>query len=61
MDNEIKSGHQIVKEFFAEIEKIEGVNKNIADVLARLYKEDKLTDANIVNDLEKLKQEKLRG
>jgi len=58
MADEIKSGHQVIEEFFSEIEKMEGVDKNIIEILARLYKEGSLTDTNIANELEKLRQEK---
>lgn len=54
MSNEIKSGRQVVDEFFAEIMNIEGVDKKTVEKLTSLYKEGKLTDTNIENTMSEL-------
>ena len=57
MDNKVKSGKEILDEFFKEIESIENVEMNIAQSLAVLYGQDKLTDANVKNELQKLREQ----
>ena len=57
MSDEIKSGNQVIDEFFAEIMNIEGVEKNIIDKLSSLYRDGKLTDTNVQNAMEQLLQE----
>ena len=59
MSNGIKSGKEVIDEFFAEIMKIEGIDKKTVKVLTSLYSEGKLTDTNIQNALEQLLQEEL--
>lgn len=59
MADEIKSGKQVIDEFFAEIMNIEGVDKKTVEKLTSLYGEDKLTDSNIQNAMDKLLQEEL--
>lgn len=57
MDNKVKSGKEILDDFFKEIESIENVDMNIAQSLAVLYGQDKLTDANVKNELQKLREQ----
>jgi hypothetical protein len=59
MSDEIKSGKNVIDEFFAEILNLEGIDPKTVGKLAELYKENKLTDANIQNALEALKQAEL--
>jgi len=59
MSDQIKSGKEVIDEFFAEILNTEGVDKKTVEVLAALYKEGKLTDRNIQNALDKLQQVEL--
>jgi Glu-tRNA(Gln) amidotransferase subunit E-like FAD-binding protein len=59
MRDEIKSGKQVIDEFFAEVMNIEGVDKKTVEQLTSLYSEGKLTDTNIENALEQLFQEEL--
>jgi Holliday junction resolvasome RuvABC DNA-binding subunit len=59
MSDEIKSGKQVIDEFFAEVMNIEGVDKKTAEKLIFLYNEGKLTDTNIQNAMEQLLQEEL--
>lgn len=55
MAENVKSGKEILDDFFKEIEKIENVDKDIAKMLKRLFLEDKLTDTNVKNELQKLR------
>jgi hypothetical protein len=59
MSDEIKSGKQVIDEFFAEIMNIEGVDKKTVEKLAFLHSEGKLTDTNIENAMGQLLQEEL--
>ncbi|WP_284651337.1 MULTISPECIES: hypothetical protein [Flavobacterium] len=57
MEENVKSGEEIVNDFFNSIEEIKGVDANIAKMLATLYKEGKLTDINVKNELQKLREQ----
>ena len=59
MGNDVKSGKQVVDEFFSEIMNIEGVEYKTADALCSLYKEGKLTATNIENTLDQILQDEL--
>lgn len=52
-ENKVKSGKEILDDFFKDISLIENVDKTIADSLAELYNAGKLTDKNVVNELQK--------
>lgn len=60
MTETVKSGKEILDEFFAGIENIENVDPNIAAIIKQLYDEDKLTDANVKNELQRLRTENER-
>ena len=60
MSETVKSGKEILDEFFAGIENIENVDPNIAAMIKQLYDEDKLTDANVKNELQRLRTENER-
>ncbi len=51
MMNEIKSGQAILDEFFSQVENIDGVDKEVATLISRLYQEGKLTNTNLSNEL----------
>lgn len=55
MKRKIKSGKEILDDFFNNIDKIEGVDVEIAKSLATLYSTGKLTDVQMKNDLQKLR------
>jgi tRNA(Phe) wybutosine-synthesizing methylase Tyw3 len=55
MAENVKSGKEILDDFFNGIEKIENVDSDIAKMLDRLYQDDKLTDTNVKNELQKLR------
>jgi len=59
MSDKIKSGKNVIDEFFKEIMNIEGVDKRTVEKLTSLYSEGKFTDTNIQNAMEQLLQEEL--
>ena len=61
MNDETKSGREIIDKFFAEIVNIEGVDEKTVEKLTSLYSEERLTDTNIKNAMEQLLQEELDG
>ena len=59
MSEKIKSGKEVIDEFFTEVMNIEGVDQKTVERLTSLYSEGKLTDTNIQNAMEQLLQEEL--
>jgi len=55
MAEKVKSGKVILDDFFDGINEIENVDKDIAKMLSKLYQDDKLTDTNVRNELQKLR------
>jgi len=55
MNNKVKSGKEILEDFFKDIPKIKDIDKEIAESLSDLYKKGKLTDINVKNELQKLR------
>lgn len=53
--NKVKSGKEIVDDFFKDISSIEDIDQTIAGALARLYANGKLTDKNVINELQKIR------
>lgn len=56
-ENKVKSGKEILDDFFKEISSIENIDKTIAESLVKLYTNGKLTDKNVVNELQKIRTE----
>lgn len=59
MNDETKSGREVIDEFLVNILNIEGVDEKTVKKLVSLYSEKKLTDTNIQNAMEQLLQEEL--
>ena len=59
MSDKIKSGKEVVNEFFSEIYNVENADKMSVDTLVSLYRKNKLTDTNIQNALDDLLQKEL--
>ena len=59
MDEKIKSGKDVINEFFSEIYNIDNIEENTVKILVSLYNDGKLTDKNIQNELEALVQQEL--
>ena len=56
MENDIKSGHEILGNFFSGIEDLKVNDKEVIVVLAKLFKEGKLSNINLSNELEALRR-----
>lgn len=54
--DDIKSGKEILDEFFDNIDEIPGVDGTIAAALKELYQDNKLTATNLSNALLKLRE-----
>jgi len=61
MDNQVKSGKEILDDFFGNIKNLSGVDKEIAEKILELYKTNKLTSTNISNALVKLREKNASG
>ena len=59
MPDEIKSGQQMLDEFFSELAEIKEVDKEIADIVTELYKEGKLSNTNLSNEFAEILEKKL--
>jgi hypothetical protein len=57
MDKKVKSGKEILDEFFKDISKIKNVDKAIAESISNLYHQGKLSDTNLKNELQKLRDQ----
>ena len=55
MADQVKSGKEVLEDFFKDISNIKNVDKAIAEALSDLYIKGKLTDVNIKNGLQKLR------
>ena len=56
MSEKVKSGRELLDEFFTAITDIKGVEKEVAIVVSNLYREGKLTDTNLSNELDSLRR-----
>lgn len=61
MSDNIKSGKQILEDFFGSIHELNDVDKSIAEILVRLYQQGKLTDINLKNELQTLRDNDVRS
>lgn len=57
MDEQIKSGKEVLDEFFNTLKEVPGVSEDVADVLLTLYQSNKLTASNLTNALTKIREE----
>jgi hypothetical protein len=58
MTDQIKSGQEILEEFFSQIIDIEGVDGDVAETIIKLYQEGKLTNINISNELSRIREKR---
>ena len=56
MSDEIKSGKEVLDEFFNNIKDDEDLDQETVEKLVSLYKQDRLTDKNISNALAELRE-----
>lgn len=59
MTDQIKSGQEILDEFFSHITDIEGVDQEVVETITKLYQEGKLTNINISNKLSGIREKRL--
>lgn len=55
MEKKVKSGKEILDDFFGNITQIPSVDKTLAESLSNLFKDGKLTDTNLKNRLSELR------
>lgn len=60
MDKKIKSGKEVIYDFFAEIYNIPNADKKTVDALVELYSQGKLSDKNVQNTLDDIVQNELK-
>lgn len=60
MDDKIKSGKDVIDDFFAEIYNIPKADKKTVDALVELYSQGKLSDKNVQNTLDDIVQKELK-
>ena len=58
MTDQIKSGQEILDEFFSQVINIEGVDQEVAKTIMKLYQEGKLTNINISNELSRIREKR---
>jgi len=58
MTDQIKSGQEILEEFFSQLIDIEGVDGDLAKTIIKLYQEGKLTNINISNELSRIREKR---
>ena len=56
MSDEIKSGKQILDEFFQEIKSLPEIDENVVNTIIDLYGEGKLSERNLANALLELRE-----
>ena len=56
MSAEIKSGKQILDEFFRDIKSLKNVDEDVVNTIIALYEEDKLSEKNLSNALLDLRE-----
>lgn len=52
MSEKIKSGQDVIEDFFAEIYNVPNADKKTIDTLVALFSENKFTEKNIQNELD---------
>ena len=57
MMEQIKTGKQVIDEFFNELQQLPNVDEKTALIFLTLHRDGKLTAQNIENDLRKLRDE----
>lgn len=56
MSDKIKSGKQILDEFFRDIKSLTDVDENVVKTIIELYEKDKLSEKNLSNSLLELRE-----
>ncbi len=58
MTDKIRSGQEVLDEFFTEIASMDGVDNDVANIVINLYRDGKLSDTNLSNELARIREEK---
>ena len=58
MTDRIRSGQEVLEEFFTEMAGMDGIDNDMANIVINLYREEKLTDTNLSNELARIRGEK---
>ncbi len=61
MSTEIKSGKEILDEFFEDMKTDKKLDQDVAAAIVDLYESGKLTDRNLTNTLSELREDKDSG
>lgn len=61
ISTKIKSGKEILDEFFEDIKTDEKLDQEVAAAIVDLYESGKLTDRNLTNKLSNLREDKGNG
>jgi len=61
MYGKVKSGKEILDDFFSNLNSISNIDDNIANKIVELYNKNKLTQKNISNFLSKMREEEVSG
>lgn len=61
ISTKIKSGKEILDEFFEDIKTDEKLDQEVAAAIVDLYESGKLTDRNLTNKLSDLREDKGNG
>ena len=61
MSKNIKSGKDIIDDFFEDIKNLEGIDPDIVTMLTGLHSENKLTKGKIEEKLEKMRNSEKRS
>ena len=56
MTERIKSGQELLDEFFSDVTKLRDVDQDTAEVIKRLHDDGKLTETNIANELQLVRE-----
>lgn len=61
MAKQIKSGKEVLDDFFAEIKNENGLDHETISAILELYNNGKLTDKNLTNALSELREDNKNG
>ena len=53
----VKSGKEVLDSFFETLSDLEDVDVSLANLLSKMYEDGTLTEKNLVNELQKLRDE----
>ncbi len=60
MTNDIKSGREILENFFSDIGNLKVADKKVVDALIKLFRDEKLSNINLSNEFDALRRKKTK-